>query len=166
MGRPPSTQADAVLIALLIILGPSDQRLTHRPDLQHHMRTIWQQRLQTSHQDIDSFYLRLLVWSLAAKPSELQDGWVHLAKMCHKKGLSSARLILNSIGSDNQPGNLVSYTRILFDWANADGNISARNDIYNDMMAHTIKLSGACGFPEGVLCHFPRPTFPSTGINM
>lgn len=60
-------------------------------------------RLKSSHVDIDSFYKRLLLWSLAAKPEDLQDGWLYLAKLADDKGLKTGRRIIETLKKDDQP---------------------------------------------------------------
>jgi len=59
--------------------------------------------LKSSHVDIDSFYKRLLLWSLAAKPEDLQDGWLYLSKLADDKGLKTGRRIIETLKKDDQP---------------------------------------------------------------
>lgn len=110
---------------------------------------------------MNSFYQRLLVWSAAAEPHQLQDGWLHLAKMCHRKGLvTNARLILKNISDGGDVNNQVAYARMTFDWRDSN-DISRRQQVYDELFAHTVKLSQACGFPTGQLASYGELRFPN-----
>lgn len=113
-----------------------DKRSDHQPEFQRHLRNTWQTRsvlswfllfahnyteakcqtlhcrMKLSHQNLmNSFFKRLMIWGLAAQPYQLQDGWLHLAKMCQTKGLTAGKKILQIVGNDNQPGDKVAYIR-------------------------------------------------------
>ncbi len=66
----------------------------HQPEFQRAMRNRWQTRLKLSHQNVNSFFKRMMTWTLAAPPYLMQDGWLHLAKMANDKGWKSGRAIL------------------------------------------------------------------------
>lgn len=54
-------------------------------------------RLRNAQPDVSSFYERMLIWSLAAKPTELRDGWLHVAKLCQTEHIPAGRSILQRL---------------------------------------------------------------------
>lgn len=60
-------------------------------------------RIRKAHPNANSFYKRMMVWSLAAEPSELRDGWLHLAKLCQDQHIDAGRAILNKLDEGDQP---------------------------------------------------------------
>lgn len=125
---------------------------------------MWQSRLQTSHQDVNSFYQRLLVWSAAAEPHQLQDGWLHLSKMCHRRGLTgNARTIIKSIADGGAANDQVEYARMTFDWRD-DGDPRRRQQVYDELYNHAVELSHVCGFPAGRLATFDKLSLPNSDL--
>jgi hypothetical protein len=63
-------------------------------------------RLKKAHPNVNSFYKRLLVQSLATKNSgELRDGWLYLAKLCQEEKVVAGKAILSNldVNGDDQP---------------------------------------------------------------
>jgi FKBP12-rapamycin complex-associated protein len=135
----------------------------HHPELQKVLADTWQSRLKSSHVDVDSFYKRLLLWSLAAKPEELQDGWLYLAKLAHEKGLKSGRRIIESLGKDDQPGDKVFYTKLRFDWEQTTSH-TQKGLILHQLFTHAQELSSFCGFSPGNICRPERWVFPQPDL--
>lgn len=59
-------------------------------------------RLRNAHPNINSFYKRMMVWSLAAEPTELRDGWLHVAKLCQEQHIDASRSIMNKLEEVDQ----------------------------------------------------------------
>lgn len=63
-------------------------------------------RLKKAHPNVNSFYKRLLVHSLATQnPGELRDSWLFLAKLCQEQKVDAGKAILNilDVNGADQP---------------------------------------------------------------
>ncbi|KAJ9099964.1 hypothetical protein QFC21_003972 [Naganishia friedmannii] len=105
-------------------------------------------KLKKAHPNVNSFFKRLLVQSLATKDAgELRDGWLYLAKLCQEEKVDAGKAILNILDAngDYQPHAKTEYTRMRFEWANIDRNDPAKIELLERLKQQTIDLSQARG---------------------
>lgn len=45
----------------------------------------------------------MLIWSLAAEPAELREGWLHIVKLCQDERVAAGRDILKKLEQTGPP---------------------------------------------------------------
>jgi hypothetical protein len=66
-------------------------------DFQYELVLTNRGRIRKAHPNVNSFYKRMMVRSLAADPIQLRDGWLHLAKLCQDQHVEAGRAILTKL---------------------------------------------------------------------
>ncbi|KAI5450344.1 hypothetical protein NCC49_003127 [Naganishia albida] len=137
------------------------KEFSHKPEIQAQYRDAWLSRIRKAHPNVNSFYKRMMVWSLAADTVQLRDAWLHLAKLCQEQHVGAGRRILDELEAADPTDDKTRYARLRFEWAATRPGSPARPELLDQLKKRTLALSEACGLPSGTVAEYDSWSFPA-----